>query len=540
MFRYFHCYLPETWEAQVQSGLVAQQDGIRLVQSKNLPAHRQFNCLAAKGGALYRELMESERPFYIDRLQGGDYIDTYPYDWELLEEYRRLPGDRFWGFQMHEWLSNYASDLRKLEDLTDVSWTVEEVSDHIRKKFRMPHLFLESMTAEEMAEAGRPLDAGQFMKNMTGIYRKRRESHGDLIPCDSAFLAFPFEIGCGAKRFMPEVGAQSPDARLQICYARGMARAHRAEFGVYYEPWGGRPFSTCCYHRDGINEWGIGGAEDFPFSAAGANGGSSRSLQRRVHLYAYLSNASFMSEEWGMCNTFLDWQDFELSEYGQVKLEFLRFARKYDNVGDKVAPVAAVLPKMLPVLEEIHRPDTFCGWPLSREDGQRLAKIKQEVCKIFSAPTEMLGTEKYTLINSDMPDAVDLVNEVDGALDRYRLLVNLTGEDSFSARYSNCCSVEELPALLRKIMPCYVEGGVHWLVNHCLSGGYYLTVFNHSGVERRVESGEKLLREAEKQAEISFGAAAVPHMLEGDAQFSMENGKGYLTLPAGGWAFIRF
>ena len=32
-------------------------------------------------------------PFYIDRLQGGCYIEDYPYDRTLIEEYKALLGD---------------------------------------------------------------------------------------------------------------------------------------------------------------------------------------------------------------------------------------------------------------------------------------------------------------------------------------------------------------------------------------------------------------------------------------------------------------
>jgi len=74
---------------------------------------------------------------------------------------------------------------------------------------------------------------------------------------------------------------------------------------------------------------GLSDGSQLPFTIQGSNGGSSRSLQERVHLFAWLAGAEFISEEWGLCNTFYDWQDYELTPYGQVKLDFLRLVRRH-------------------------------------------------------------------------------------------------------------------------------------------------------------------------------------------------------------------
>lgn len=84
----------------------------------------------------------------------------------------------------------------------------------------------------------------------------------------------------------------------------------------------------CNYNADGENELNIHGGE-FPFESAGSNGGSSRSLQKRLLIYAYLAGAEFVGEEWGGYNTFYDLKDFTLSPYGKTKRLFLRFAEKY-------------------------------------------------------------------------------------------------------------------------------------------------------------------------------------------------------------------
>ena len=151
---------------------------------------------------------------------------------------------------------------------------------------------------------------------------------GQLLPCDSVMMAPKLEFKLGVKRIMPEIGAQTPRAAIRLSYARGMSRAYKKSFGAYYEPWGGQPFTVCNYNADGENEWNIHGGE-FPFESAGSNGGSSRSLQKRLLIYAYLAGAEFVGEEWGGYNTFYDLKDFTLSPYGKTKRLFLRFAEKY-------------------------------------------------------------------------------------------------------------------------------------------------------------------------------------------------------------------
>ena len=536
MFVFFQGYLPELWQAQVKAGLVRDTDGIRFCQNIMLKDEMKFNSLAARGGELYGILKERKCPFYIDRLQGGVYIDEYPFDKTLLEEYKTLLGDNFWGFQMHEWMSNYYYDVfGKLGDLPEAEWTEKGIKEHIYKKWSYPYLMLESMTAREMASAGKPETAEELYRNITGIYRKRLIA-GELLPCDSAYLAYAFELSAGAKRVMPEVGAQTADARVQICYARGMTRKAGRSFGVYYEPWGGDPFSACCYNKDRRNEWGIGESSDFPFETQGENGGSSRSLQRRIFLYGYLSGAEFLSEEWGLCNVFNDWKDFELSPYGLVKKEFMDFVDKYRDIGDKLSPVAAVLPKDLMVLDNLYEDDVYCGF---KTDSKKISTAKQGIRQIFADSLPMLGTETRTLKNSDIPDAVDILNYDEGMLKKYDYLVDLTGDSELSLKYKNVCGAEDLKNVLHRLLPCYVEGNAHWLVNECKSGGYYLTIFNHSGVCRSVAKGEYTLAEGNTSVVLDVKGEIVPKKLEGDGSIVKRGDKYYVEIPSGGFAFIK-
>ena len=536
-FIFFHGYSPETWDAMIRHGLVGDNDGIRFCQSIRIDESLKFNELAKVGGTLYHIIKEKKRPLLIDRMQGGDFIQDYVYDADLIEEYRNMLGDGFFGFQFHEWLSNYYSDANRKppKDLSPEEWTADNISRVIFDKYKTKYLYLESMTLDEFVAAGKPVTVEQFYRNMTDIFKKRQQI-GPLVPCDSEFLAYGFEVEQGVKHLLPEVGAQSANARLQICYARGMSRREGMDFGIYSEPWGGAPLTVFAYFG-AKNEWGIGSEPDTPYKPAGPNGGSSRSLQKRVSLYGYLSGAAFMSEEWGLYNTFREGTDYELSEYGLVKKEFLDFTRRYTDIGDKLTPIAAVLPAELPVLNHCYVSDNFCGYPVKSE---RLNAAKRGVCEIFATGVDMIGNEVITLKNTDMPDAVDLLNREDAMLSKYDYLVDLTGDADFADKFTNRCTPEQIPALVKELFPCYVEGGLHWMVNEREGGGYYLSVFNHSGVERTLAEGEKILHEADKTVAVSFKGDVEPNVLEGLGTLSRD-GDGYtLTVPAGDWAFIRF
>ena len=71
---------------------------------------------------------------------------------------------------------------------------------------------------------------------------------------------------------------------MQIALRRGVSNALGREWGVYYEPWGGDPFSTYNFMENGENEWYITN-ENFGFHFY-ENGGSSMSLAKRLFYYS--------------------------------------------------------------------------------------------------------------------------------------------------------------------------------------------------------------------------------------------------------------
>ena len=281
-----------------------------------------------------------------------------------------------------------------------------------------------------------------------------------------------------------------------------MAKAYNIRFGVYYETWGGKPFSNPLFNEEHLSEWGkiltYG-----PFETTGPNGGSSRSLHRRILYYSYLSNADFIADEWGLGNMFYDWKDFKLTPYGQVRKNFLEFVRKYPQIGEKQTPIAVVLPKEYRTVNEIHA-ETFVGYTLDGERKSKLNKIKEIICKVFSNPvSDMQGDEIKNLINSDIPDAVDLIHEDSANIDSYEYLIDATLNPDFALKHNNICKPEDIENLLEKILPCYVEGGLHWMVNKA-DEKYYLAIFNHSGIRRNTTDGDCLIEGSEKVAKIKL------------------------------------
>lgn len=533
-FIFFHGYDELLWHGYEKNGLIDEFAGVRFCQSLLLPERKKFNELAKKDGKLFKLISDNNYPWYIDRLQGGGYIDEYQYNTELIDSL-----GNFYGFQMHEWISNMRSDYFKLKNLDAAAWSEELIVKEILRLFPFKHIFLEAATAKEYAELFPvPLYFEQLTDNARKLLEMRQEiTSGQLLPCDSVMMAPKLEFKLGVKRIMPEIGAQTPRAAIQLSYARGMSRAYKKSFGAYYEPWGGQPFSVCNYNADGENEWNIHGGE-FPFESAGSNGGSSRSLQKRLLIYAYLAGAEFVAEEWGGYNTFYDLKDFTLSPYGKTKRLFLRFAEKYP-AGEFYSPMAAVLPKDMLILENKVCDEWFESIPYIDKQQESHAAMRDGIEELMGASCSLYGNETGTLINSDTPDAFDIIHaDCEAAFRRYKYLVDLTGDSAFAEKHSNAITVEEAKRLIPEIMPVKVVGGVHWFMNR-ISDGWYLTVFNNDGIDKSVENGEKQITDAIRIAEIDLKSCSCIIPLEGSRDVTLKDGKYYVKIFAGDYFFAK-
>ena len=88
MLRFLHGYIPEMWPGLVRRGLIDDTSGIKFHQVMDTPDPLRFNHLAKEGGELYGIIRECNRPFYLDRLQGGWWFYEYDFDMRLLNAYR--------------------------------------------------------------------------------------------------------------------------------------------------------------------------------------------------------------------------------------------------------------------------------------------------------------------------------------------------------------------------------------------------------------------------------------------------------------------
>ena len=551
MFTYFHCYMPETWQAQIDAGFVGENDGIRFVQCVRYPEDdfMNFNNVAKKGGELYNYVKEHKPRMYIDRFLGGAVFKLYDYDWDLINLYKEILGDKFYGFQMHEWNTNYINDIIRIKKTIGEgkAWTAQNIVAGLRAKFPNTVVpYLEVQDEFDYEKYGCPTNFKDFLVELKRLYLTRQEqTDGLLIPCDSFIAQQHDEAAWGTKRYFCECGEQTSYMNLQMAFARGVTREKGIEFGIYVEPWrtSEETNATRCtnFQRDGKNEW-FNKDAFAGFSAGGENEGFSRSIQKRMQYYGYLAGAKFMSEEHGMRNLFYDWKDFEITPYGKVKLEFLKFTRKYEDVGEQYAPIAVVIPKEIPFVEfpelEKWQPHWHDNFPADSVTENKMKMVKETLYKIFGESYPSVGNENVCLKNPVLPDAMDVVVEGYESIKNYKYLVDLTFNPEFANTHDNIININEISSKLSELLPCNVTGNVHWLVNK-IDGGYYLSIFNNNGIVRDLEKGDIYLDEGKAEVTINIKNGKELVALEGNVNVKKEAGNYKLTLNSGDWLFAR-
>jgi hypothetical protein len=559
MLRFLHGYMAEDWDGLVLRGLIDETSGVKFHQSQSIPPELGFNEVAREGGRLYGIVRQANRPFYVDRLQGGSAYYRYSYDEALLDRYKEMAGEWFLGFQMHEWASNMLSDWRRItqemgERPADFSaWAIDRALRRAYPAMGAP--FLECASPQEYSSLSRPMSREDLLAQMDAIYTLRqRQTGGFLLPADSYFMAIRQEIGKGTRALMPEIGAQIPLERMQLALTRGMARDAGIRWGTYYEPWGGEPFGCCFYKDTPVNEWSWYGTEDLPFQVYGPTGGSSRLLQKRIYYHSLLSGAQFMSEEWGTSNTFASWSDYSLSAYGQNKRDFLAFAGEHRTLGDVVAPVALVLPTDFAVFDLIYLRgdgDEYLGFSLSAGESRRFSHLRRVLRLLLGDAGHKYGNEGHTIGNSAYGDAFDILyaDARDATLARYDVLVDLsvdgalaTQRPGFAGRILESRDVgameEALQAALARLLPCHVSGELSWILNRD-GAGFVLGLFNNEGVYRSVATGDQPMAEADTTAVITAKGRRLEVLL-GDASSLHQGDEAWrYDLPAGQVALLR-
>ena len=493
-FHFLWGYDPQYWRGLRKHGLIDAHAGVRLVQCLYTPRMRCFNQWAAPGSPLHREVWGPRRPLLIDRGTGGIAHEDYPFDRRLMEAYARRLGSRLLGVQFHEWACNVANDWDRLRRVLGPG-RVEPGAIQERFDWRTPDTCLETGDPHDFAGQAFPATVGDFAGRCRDyLQRKFARYQGRLACVPSQGMAYVEAIRWGAGVVMPEHGHHIPMGRVHTAAARGAVRqAGRGQWGSYYAPWGNRPDSVTCYTD--FNLWYLGAeilcGESFRHRG---NGGSSRAFQRRLFHWAYLTGARYLAEEWGPENTFHDWKDFDLTPYGQVVRDFLRFVNRTGR-GQPVVPAAVVIDSDWFGLDAYFmagRHDRIQRFYPPKPADEAAAEFFRHLVGCQDSPP---NDDARVLTASAMPDAFDLLTDQAGAdvLGRYRVLAYV-GEHpgrlrrklrGWPGRLIEMDGPEAAADALTEAtldeLPVRVEGPVHWLLNR-RRGSWQIGLFNPRGV----------------------------------------------------------
>ena len=167
-----------------------------------------------------------------------------------------------------------------------VEWSEENIIKAVypvsaNKEF----LHFSSGSPIEYSKCEPPQNWNDYINDIRFVINDRQKKTGNrVLLCDSGLMTCGFDKETGVKYGFAEIGRGTPLSKMQIALRRGVSNALGREWGVYYEPWGGDPFSTYNFMENGENEWYITN-ENFGFHFY-ENGGSSMSLAKRLFCYS--------------------------------------------------------------------------------------------------------------------------------------------------------------------------------------------------------------------------------------------------------------
>lgn len=469
---------------------------------------------------LLDEARRSGRPYYIDRIAGGMPFQSLK---GIEQVAAKLKGDpRFMGFQFHEWGNSPIHDYKRVQELLITKGLPFDREHFGQYEGRIDSPFFGGGDFSVYEHVYRPLktqkDAERYMED---YFRRMSEmARGELMAVNGYYQLYHTALRLGAKNVMAEIGNQVPLTAIQIASARGAARQYGKPFGVYYEPWGGSPFGCPC--AIGWSPWLPGG--DKPDNKVMGYQirpelGSSRSLQRRLLYYSWLSGASWCAEEWGVENVFSDWKDYPLTEYGKVVKEFIDVTSAFGPAMPMV-PAAIVLPAGTPMIDlrylggiseqlyELMAPDELH------------VRLRHFTKQVLGARPYQNGKDDYNLTPSPWIGSFDVLTADAPAelCEAYSLvicfdeeqakkiassgqhLVSYTGEDE---------DAHKCIARLESLSGCRVEGEVGCARAVLADGRGLVGLFNNSGVTKR---------NSEETADANAMRRVVVHDVPADVQ----------------------
>lgn len=534
--RFFHVYNERSFEGLVKNDLINEDSGFKIQHIFSMPAELKFNRFAAKDTRLHRMIKEGRYPFYVDRIAGGTTYHEYDFDPLLLDEYRMLLDDWFLGIQLHESASNRRHDwmliMERMEGATGPYDPTILRARSVRESAVMPDGTvlpgLSQGTPELYANMQYATTPEAFHREISEMFSMwMKKANGRILPCDSFFLYTHMQNQLGMRSFMPEVGCQIPQMRIEVALARGIARAAGKRWGVYYETWIGNleeGYSMPCFNNDLSNEWYLTQeTHEDDFTTKGQNGGSSRRLQKRIYYHALMSGADYFSEEWGLNCSYSNMNTFALSPYGIAKKEFIEQARTLRGMR-AITPFAIVLPVgyeaiELPDIYDVqvigeHR-KTYLHCKLNEAEQSYYGHIEDVLKLIYARSQDIYGNESHVLTNSRFGDLFDIVYDdlSDDALARYEYLIDTTPDGEIArllGKHHRVLESADLDALAhrlheleRTLLPISVDS-LHWLLSEDENGKRYLSIFNNEGNERSVKHGDVVRHEADATITVTL------------------------------------
>ena len=574
--KFFHVYNDQYFAGLEKNGLINEDTGFKIQHVFSMPEDMKFNRYAAVGSKLHCYMAENRFPFYVDRIAGGVTYQTYAFDKTLIAAWRRLLGEWFLGFQQHETAGNRQWDWQHVKDRMQgqpYPFDVETLKKKSLSGYAVTpdgqRLYqLIQGTPEEYVSLPFPDTFAGVLDDFRHLFRQRTEAtDGMILPVDSYWLLTHMQDELGMENFMPEVGCQIPHMRIAVALARGMASAKNKKWGVYYECWRTiQPYigaTMPCFNREPGNEWYLTQeTHRDDFTTYGPHGGSSRLLQKRIYYYGLMAGAKMMSEEWGLHCSYAEMKgDFPLSPYGQVKKDFIEFARGHKNVRARV-PFAVVLPKECPYVD-LTKCDTPIGarrttgfkQPLTGDETDMFGCVEDVLKLIFQRdPATVCGTEGHVMQNSRFGDLFDVIYEdvPRAALEKYDLLIDTSAGGRMTrdnptlpfvhyqaGRAEALAKVIENKA--KELLPLTCDR-LMWLLSED-EHGRYLSVFNNEGNERNLEWGDRILHAADGVTKITLRepmALSLLYASSPDVKLTQEGDRNYaLFLPAAQFAILR-
>ena len=525
--KFIHVYDAMSFDGLVRNNFINEESGFKIQHNFSMADDIKFNCVAKKGSKLHSIIKDGNHPFYVDRLAGGTKYHPYVFDKVLIDEYRNLLGDWFLGFQLHELGGNRKNDWNNASRVMKGEPFPYDI-DELKKRLFAPEATapdnspiyrLTQGTPEDYSSKLPPQTYDELREDLIGIIQRRLdETDGMIISCDSSAQICYLENKLGVKVFLPEVGGQIPNMRVQVALARGMANAYGKKWGTYYECWflADGKYTQPVFNTHTFNEWHMAQSQfGDDFTSCGQNGGSSRLMQRRIYYYSLMSGAEFMGEEWGTNASYTDMSTFELSPYGLLKKEFIEFTREHKQVKAKT-PFAIVLPPdyfSVPIgsynigaLGALHY--SYCTINISPAKAERFRRIHDLMKYIYKRlDSDIVGNEGHTLQNSRFGDLFDIIysDAPEEAFAKYDLLIDADPDGVFALKLSDKYPViknEDLSKIehtvketARKVLPITVDS-LHWVLSDD-ENGHYLTVLNNEGNTRTVANGDVIDHKAD-------------------------------------------